>query len=133
MQGKPSVDFSFDAEPERTLHARFRQTRQPRLADREVDNLVESDTYFDREAGEPIMAEATEERFLGDYDRANAPGGRLTIVNQPVNVENFQLHPTTIQHLYKRPFTGNINEDANKHLQWFLTMSTTLKIDGNSK
>ncbi|XP_050889424.1 uncharacterized protein LOC127094661 [Lathyrus oleraceus] len=35
------------------------------------------------------------ERLLGDYGGANAPIRRLTIVNQPVNVANFQLHPTT--------------------------------------
>ncbi|XP_050889522.1 uncharacterized protein LOC127094786 [Lathyrus oleraceus] len=35
------------------------------------------------------------ERLLGDYGGANARTGRLTIVNQPVNVANFQLHPTS--------------------------------------
>lgn len=45
----------------------------------------------------------------------------------------FQLHPTTIRQLEKRPFTEKINEDANKHLQRFLTISTTLKIEGNSE
>ncbi|XP_050901999.1 uncharacterized protein LOC127109227 [Lathyrus oleraceus] len=34
------------------------------------------------------------ERLLGDYGGDNAQPGRLTIVNQPVNVANFQLHPT---------------------------------------
>ena len=61
------------------------------------------------------------------------PGGCLTIVNQLVNVENFQLHPTIIRHLEKRPFIGKINEDANKHLQRFLTMITTLTIDGQTE
>lgn len=74
-----------------------------------------------------------EERLLGDYGRENIPSGRLTIVNQPVNVANFQLHPTTIRHLEKRPFTGKINEDANKHPQRFINMSITLKIDGHNE
>ncbi|XP_058763585.1 uncharacterized protein LOC131637037 [Vicia villosa] len=60
------------------------------------------------------------------------PGGRLTIVNQPVNVPNFQLDLSTITQLERRPFTRNVNEDANKHLQRFLTMRTTLKIDGHT-
>lgn len=72
------------------------------------------------------------ERLLGDYGMTNAPGGRLTIMNQPVNVPNFQLHPNTINKLESKPFSGKINEDANKHLQRFLTMRTTLKIDGNT-
>ncbi|XP_058765609.1 uncharacterized protein LOC131639097 [Vicia villosa] len=51
------------------------------------------------------------ERLLGDYGRANAPLGRMTIVNQPVNVAHFQLHPATIRQLEKKPFSGRINED----------------------
>lgn len=86
MRGKPLTDFPFDTEPERSLHARRRQAR---LADKEVDDLVESDTDSDREAKEEVMAEFDEEKLLGDYGMANALGGRLTIVNQPVNVANF--------------------------------------------
>ncbi|XP_050890469.1 uncharacterized protein LOC127095883 [Lathyrus oleraceus] len=73
------------------------------------------------------------ERLLGDYRGANAPPGRMTIVNQPVNVAHFQLHPSTIRKLERRPFAGKINEDANKHLQRFLTMTTSLKIEGHSE
>ena len=73
------------------------------------------------------------ERLLGDYGGENAPIGRLTIVNQLVNVAKFYLHPSTIRHLENRSFTGKINEDANKHLQRFLTMSSTLKIEGHSE
>lgn len=75
----------------------------------------------------------TLERLLEDYRRTNASGGRLTILNQPMNVPNFQLHPITICQLEKRPFMGKINEDGNKHLQRFLTISTTLKIEGHTE
>ena len=73
------------------------------------------------------------ERLLGDYGGANSPTGRLTIVNQPVTIVNFQLHPSIIRQLENISFTGKINEDANKHFQRFLTMSTTLKIGGHSE
>ena len=73
------------------------------------------------------------ERLLGDYGMTNALGGRLTIMNQPVNVPNFQLHPNTINQLERKPFLEKINEDANKHLERFLTMSTTLKIEGHAE
>lgn len=55
-------------------------------------------------------------RLLGDYGGANAPGGRLIIVNQPMSVPNFQLHPSIINQLERKPFTTKVNEDANKHL-----------------
>lgn len=46
-----------------------------------------------------------------------------------MNVPNFQLNPITINQLKRKPILGKINEDTNKHLQRFLTMSTTLKIE----
>lgn len=57
----------------------------------------------------------------------------MKIVNQSVNVPNFQLHPTTIRQLEKKPFMGKINEDSIKHLQSFLTMSTTMKIEEHTE
>lgn len=96
MRGMPSTDFPFEVKPERTSHTRLRQARKARLAEQEVDNLVQSDTESDREVNEPVMADNTKERLLSDYGRENSPGIHLTIVNQPVNVANFQLHPTTI-------------------------------------
>jgi hypothetical protein len=129
MRGEPSTEFLFDAEIERTLHRRRREQR--------VDSTEES-TSDHSEVKEPMVEvppippPPPPERLLGGYGGANAPGGRLTIVNQPVNVTNFQLHPSTINQLERKPFTGKVNEDANKHLQRFLTMSTTLKIDGHT-
>ncbi|XP_058774825.1 uncharacterized protein LOC131649097 [Vicia villosa] len=73
------------------------------------------------------------EILLGDYGRNNIPSGRLTIVNQPVNVAQFQLHPSTINQLERRSFAGRVNEDANKHLERFLTMSSMLKIEGHTE
>src|ERR1051325_3255508 len=57
----------------------------------------------------------------------------MTIVNQPVNVAHFQLHPSTIRQLESKPFSGRINEDANKHLHRFLATTTSLKIEGHSE
>lgn len=73
------------------------------------------------------------EWILGDYGRTNASGGRLAIVNQLMNVPNFQLHLVTIRQLENIPFTGKINEDANKHLQRFQIISVTLKTDKHTK
>ena len=128
MRGKPSTEFIFDAEIERTFHERRRQTQLARLASDE-EHSVHTKSESEEEE---IMVEDPPKRLLGDYGGANAPGGRLTIVNHPVNVPNFQLHPSTITQLERRSFTGKFNEDANKHLQRFLTMSTTLKIDGHT-
>ena len=79
------------------------------------------------------MGENPPERLLGDYGGRNVPAGRLTIVKHPVNVPNFQLHPSTITQLERMLFSERLNEDANKNLERFLTMSTTLKIDGHTE
>ncbi|XP_050892333.1 uncharacterized protein LOC127097886 [Lathyrus oleraceus] len=148
MRGKASAEFLFDAEPERSLRARIRKARHDRLEAIE-EPLIVSD--FEKEGTVSIHSEHSDsensdtesetmaaapppvERLLGDYGGANALLGRMTIVNQPVNVAHFQLHPSTIRQLERRPFSGKINEDANKHLQRFLTMTTSLKIEGNSE
>src|SRR4051812_32558884 len=143
MRGKTSAELLFDAEPERLLRARLREIKRKRLASKE-ESLVVSESedeevisiQSEQSESEPETMAADPpppERLLGDYGRDNAPLGRITIVNQPVNVAHFQLHPSTIRQLESKPFAGRINEDANKHLQRFLTTTTSLKIEGHSE
>ena len=140
MRGKASANFSFDADPERTLRARLRQAKREKLelaekAEEEVVSVHSENSDSEAEITPEVMAAEPPppERLLGDYGGTNTAGGRMTIVNQPVNVEQFQLHPSTINQLGRRSFSGRVNEDANKHLQRFLTMSTTLKMPGHSE
>src|SRR3954469_13457288 len=143
MRGKTSAKLLFDAEPERLLRAKLREIKRKRLASKEESPIVSESEDEERIS---ISSEQSEyepetmaadppppERLLGDYGRDNAPLGRMTIVNQPVNVAHFQLHPSTIRQLESKPFAGRINEDANKHLQRFLTTITSLKIEGHSE
>src|SRR3954464_2327649 len=143
MRGKALAELLFDAEPERLLRARLREVKRKRLASKGESPIVsesedeerisisseQSDSEPETMADDPPPPE----RLLGDYGRNNAPLGRMTIVNQPVNVAHFQLHPSTIRQLESKPFAGRINEDANKHLQRFLTTTTSLKIEGHSE
>ncbi|XP_050917630.1 uncharacterized protein LOC127132709 [Lathyrus oleraceus] len=146
MRGKASANFHFDAEPERTLRTKLREARRKKLANSVTEEPVtpgtpvsvhseksESDTDSHPDTVNMVADSPPAERLLGDYGRQNNPAVRLTIVNQPVNVAHFQLHPSTIRQLESKPFAGKINEDANKHLQRFLTMTTSLKIDGHSE
>src|SRR3954471_19877889 len=149
MRGQTSAKFSFDTEPERALHERLRKARIERLAapsaslsvpHQESDDEVSvhsehSDSDFDREVvQEPVNMAGNQPpavRLLGDYEGENAHPNRMTIVNQLVNVAHFQLHPSTIRQLESKLCSGRINEDANKHLQRFLTTTTSLKIEGH--
>lgn len=96
MQGKASAEFLFDAEPDRSLRARIRKARHDRLEATE-EPLIISD--FEKEGTVSIHSEHSDsensdtesetmaaapppvERLLGDYGGANAPLGRMTIVN----------------------------------------------------
>ena len=145
MRGKTSTELLFDAKIERTFHSRIRQAKLVRLASEEDitsihsehqdTNLEHHSEYQETESDSKTekMGENPPERLLGDYGGRNASAGRLTIVNHPVNVPNFQLHLSTITQLERRSFLRRLNEDANKHLQRFLIMSTTLKIDGHTE
>lgn len=77
MPGKPSTNFTFDVEPERTLHAELKQARKARLAaseakipvseqEIEIELFEHSDRESDKEREDPIMVEP-QERLLGDY------------------------------------------------------------------
>lgn len=116
MRGEP-LAISFYAEIERTLGDRLRKSRLRKLEEHGENNSNHSNTEPEKE--EEVMTKNPPERLLDDYGRTNPPRGRLTIVNQPVNVPNFQLHHTTTRQLEKRPFTRKINEDTKKHLQFF--------------
>lgn len=98
MWGKASADFPSDTEIERTLQARLKQARLARLESDEEQLSTHSglDSGFEREIETMVDVPPPPKRLLGDYGGANAPTRRLTIVNQPVNVANFQLHPSTI-------------------------------------
>src|SRR3954468_8598238 len=106
MRGKTSAELLFDAEPERLLRARLREIKRKRLASKGESPTVSESEDEERISISSAQSESEHEtmaadppppeRLLGDYGRANAPLGRMTIVNQPVSVEHFQLHPSTI-------------------------------------
>ena len=100
MRGELSVEFIFDAEIEKTFH---RRRRNARLDSKEEVPSDHSDSEKETMAEiPPVTPPPPQERLLGDYGGANVSGGRLTIVNQPVNVTNFQLHPSTINQLERK-------------------------------
>ena len=94
MQGKSSAELPFNAEIERTFHARCKQAR---LVRQESEGSLDHSSS-ESEKEKPMAEDPPPpERLLGDYGGENAPTGRLTIVNQLVNIVNFQLHPSTIR------------------------------------
>ncbi|XP_050876350.1 uncharacterized protein LOC127080061 [Lathyrus oleraceus] len=112
MQGEPSAEFLFDVEIERTLHQRRRNAR---LNCKEEVPSDHSDSEKETMVEIPqVPPPPPSERLLGDYGGANASGGRLIIVNQPVNMINFRLHPITINQLERKSFTEKVYKQAEE-------------------
>ena len=105
MQGKTSSELLFDAEIKRTFHSRRRQAKLARLASEEditSTNIEHLDTDLEHhsehqvtelDSETEIMGKSPSKRLLGDYGGMNAPSGRLTIVNHPMNVQSFICIP----------------------------------------
>ncbi|XP_050875692.1 uncharacterized protein LOC127079337 [Lathyrus oleraceus] len=53
------------------------------------------------------------ERLIGDYGSANAPGGRLTIVNQPLETNKILLEDTVAAEVEKKLKVMNIEIEEN--------------------
>jgi hypothetical protein len=139
MRGQASAELLFDAEIERTARANRKEARLRKLREKEGSSEVNSDT--DEQVHEEVfeMAEETPpppppaERLLGDNEARDRNRNRLTITNQPVTVNKFEINPGLLRELKEKQFAGKYNEDANKHLKNFSVICETTKVDGNSE
>jgi len=73
------------------------------------------------------------EKLLGDYGARDRNRNRLTITNQPVTVNKFEINPGLLRELKENQYAGKYNEDANKHLKSFFVLCETAKVQGHSE
>lgn len=138
MRGQASAELLFDAEIEKTCRANRKETQLRKRREREEASEVEIDTdeqVLEVVEGmtEPPPPPPPEERLLGDYGTRDRNRNRLTITNQPVTVNKFEINPGLLRELKANQFAGKYNEDANKHLKNFFVICETTKVDGNSE
>lgn len=56
---------------------------------------------------------------------------RGSIERSVINTSNFEINTTTIQMIQNTlQFRGNMMEDLNQHLKWFLQLCDTFKYNG---
>ena len=53
-----------------------------------------------------------------------------TVMQPPIEANNFELKPTLITMVQQNQFTGHPNKDPNEHLSRFLRMADTVKMNG---
>jgi hypothetical protein len=138
MRGQPSAELTFIPEVEKYCRAIRKETKLRKLREKEGTSGVEVDTdeQLDEEMAEgpgPQPQPQPEERLLGDYGARDRNRNRLTITNQPVTVNKFEINPGLLRELKENQYAGKYNEDANKHLKSFLILCETAKVQGHSE
>ncbi|CAJ2634893.1 unnamed protein product [Trifolium pratense] len=98
MRGQASAELLFDAEIEKTARANRKEARLRKLKEKEENSEVNFDT--DEQVHEEVNEMADDnpppppvERLLGDYGARDRNRNRLTITNQPVTVNKFEINP----------------------------------------
>ena len=116
----------FDPEIERTArHNRSiaKKKKQERKAGPSIDKKEHIST---------MAEEQPTRRTLLDYSMPNTNNYQGSIVRPPIQANNFEIKPTLLQVIQQNQFGGAGSEDPNSHLENFLAICDTLKINGVS-
>ncbi|KAK1428088.1 hypothetical protein QVD17_16916 [Tagetes erecta] len=117
------------SEPERNLHRRLR------VRSRLVAAAIEGDTLEDNTSGEEEeqMAEPDDQRTIADFGKPSLNDLAWSIERPTVEANNFEIKSSTIQMVQNMcQFDGKDHEDPNAHLNSFLEICATFKINGAS-
>ncbi|KAK4265424.1 hypothetical protein QN277_026479 [Acacia crassicarpa] len=69
-------------------------------------------------------------RTMGDYMTLNPSKNATIIVNPAVNANNFEIKPSLISLVQQSSFSGSDLEDPNQHIETFLQICDTIKMNG---
>ncbi|KAK4280312.1 hypothetical protein QN277_011951 [Acacia crassicarpa] len=69
-------------------------------------------------------------RTMGDYTTLNPARIKTSIVNPAVNANNFEIKPSLISLVQQSSFSGSDLEDPNQHIETFLQICYTTKMNG---
>ncbi|KAK4282063.1 hypothetical protein QN277_013483 [Acacia crassicarpa] len=128
MRGTTDRDsLQFDPEIEKTAR------RNWKLAKQRKGKVVSSSTGTEL----VIMAEdgadpprPSPKRTMGDYMTLNPARTAASIVNPAVNANNFEIKPSLINLVQQSSFSGSDLEDPNQHIETFLHICETIKMNG---
>ena len=116
----------FDLEIERTARHNksiARKKKQERKARPSIDKKEHIST---------MVEEQPMRRTLLDYSMPNTNTYKGSIVRPPIQANNFEIKPALLQVIQQNQFGGEGSEDPNSHLENFLAICDTLKINGVS-
>ncbi|XP_027368318.1 uncharacterized protein LOC113874281 [Abrus precatorius] len=79
------------------------------------------------------MVENSRTRTLGDYAISTMQGYNSSIVRPTIKANNFEIKPALIKLIQQDQFFGNVLDDPNLHLYFFLQLCDTIRINGVSE
>ncbi|XP_061337346.1 uncharacterized protein LOC133284360, partial [Gastrolobium bilobum] len=132
MQGTfDSTSLLFDPELERTIRRNRRAARRRQLLEREEPSGEPSTTVQEENMAENHVQPP--QRTLGDYMTPAVIPPIGSVVRPTVEPNNFELKPALVQLVQKEQFAGTSAEDPYLHIENFLLLSDTVKINGVSR
>ncbi|WVZ02813.1 hypothetical protein V8G54_023619 [Vigna mungo] len=112
-------DLLFDSEIERTARSNRSSARRRKRERRKEQRRIEQE-----EETSTMAEEQPARKTLRDYSMPNPNCYQGNIVIPPIQANNFEIKPNQ--------FGGAVSEDPNSHLENFLAICDTLKINGVS-
>ncbi len=70
------------------------------------------------------------QRSLRDYGAPNIQGYQSSITRPTIEANNFELNPAWLQMIKQTQFESSPMEDPHYHLQCFLALCDTFKMNG---
>ncbi|XP_052728439.1 uncharacterized protein LOC128195242 [Vigna angularis] len=119
-------DLLFDSEIERTTRSNRSSARRRKRERRKEQRRIEQEEETSTMAEEPVR------KTLRDYSMPNPNSYQGSIVRPPIQANNFEIKPALLQVIQQNQFGGANSEDPNSHLENFLAICDTLKINGVS-
>ncbi|KAK4258620.1 hypothetical protein QN277_005051 [Acacia crassicarpa] len=80
------------------------------------------------DGGDPLRPPP--KRTMGDYMTLNPAKNAPSIVNPTVNANNFEIKSSLISLVQQSSFSGSDLEDPNQHIETFLQICDTIKMNG---
>jgi len=116
----------FDPEIERTARHNRSITRKKKQ-ERKAGSSIHKKEHISTMAKEQPMR-----RTLLDYSMPNTNNYQGSIVRPPIQANNFEIKSALLQVIQQNQFGGAVSEYPNSHMENFLAICDTLKINGVS-
>lgn len=120
-------DLIFDLEIERIARCNKSSARRRRQERRQVETPIDNKEHISTMIEQPVR------KTLHNYFMTYLNNYERSIMRPLIQTNNFEIKPALLQVIQHNQFESAILEDPNTHMENFLVICDTLKINGVSK